>query len=488
MDVQAKLKIGWEYFSKEKFKEALAVFQEILAYDPNEPDALQFMGQIAFYFDNLLAAEDYFQKSLSIDANQYPIWIKLGGVCNRLRKHDMALQCFENATKIRPNISDGFYHLGHGYLIKGDKETGAQLLRKACLMDDKTPQAFRMLANTITLAEDDEVVVKAKERATREKLTNFEKIHLNYGLAYVYEAAKNNEKFFHHLDAANAAQQAEGHTWRDSYELNFKLIAEKFTPTTFEGSVGEDAKKLTPIFIVGMPRSGSTLTEQIITSHPAVFPGEEVDYMTKFVVNSVAVMTKKPYLSGFNELNREQLYHLSNLYQDKMKILAPETEYITDKFLANFWTIGVIRKIMPWAKVINIYRNPMDNAFSIYRNYFMDIIPFAASLTDLGDFYVLYRNMINLWDQLLPGFVYTIQYESLVRNPEVESRNLIKFCGLPWDDACLSPHKNTRSVMTLSQGQVRKPIYSSGIGKWKRYEKQLEPFKQIIERNGITID
>ena len=488
MDVQEKLKTGWEQLSSEKFKKAIATFQEILAEDPNEPDALQFMGQIAYTFDNLLAAEDYFQKSLAQDANQYPIWVRLGNVCNKLRKHDQALKCFENAAKVRPNESDGYYQIGHSHLIMGDQEKGAEFLRKAVMLDDNTPQAFRMLANTAKLAETDEATVKCKEWLKRKDLTPVEKIHLNYGMAYVYEACGKDKKFFEHLETANATQHNEGHSWRDIYKINFDGIEESFSGEDFQECVAGKANKIVPVFIVGMPRSGSTLTEQIITCHPAVFPADEVDYMTKFVVNAITVMTKKPFLSGFRDLSKEHLYSLSSLYQDKLKALAPESEFITDKFLANFWTIGVIRKIMPWAKVINISRNPMDTALSVYRNHFLNVFPFASNLTDLGDFYVMYHNMMKFWDKITPGFVYSMNYEDLVGDPEQETRKLIEFCGLPWDDACLEPHKNKRRVMTLSQDQVRSPIYSSSIGKWKRFEKELEPFKLVLEKNGIVID
>ena len=485
MDFQVQLDQGWQLFKEKKYQDATEVFQGILSEDPNEPDALQYMGQIAFVVFNMDAAVDYFSKSLEADPNQFMVWIKLGGLYNWLRQQKKAIACFENAIKYRPERSEGYCQLGLAYLTGGEKEKAEGYLREAFLLDNKSAQAFRLLANSFSLDEEDEIVQRAKDWLSTPNIIASSKIHLMFGMAYLNEKQGRDKEFFQFLQQANDVQKAEAPEWRQMYQWNFSAIKKQFKPETFNISVSEAHKQFTPIFIVGIPRSGSSLIEQIISSHKAVSGVGEVDFMTKFGVNRITVWTKKPFLGGINEVALEQMTEITDVYQKNIRKLAPDHDFITDKFLLNFWAIGLIKMALPWAKVIHAARNPLDNAFSIYRNYFSQMLPYCYSLEDLAEMYVMYRDLMGFWDRTIPGFVFHVGYENLVNNFEDETRRMIDFCGLDWDDACLEPHKNKRSVMTLSQDQVRKPIFNTSIGKWKKFEAELAPFARILEAAGI---
>ncbi|MCH8348572.1 MAG: sulfotransferase, partial [Proteobacteria bacterium] len=478
MDHREQLEKARGLLAREDYREAAKIYQDILKEKPKHTLALRGMGLIALGVENIDAAEDYLQRALTQNPNQYPIWLKLGYACNRLRKPEKALQAFRNAVKLEPGKSPGYLYLGSTLLVTGKKDEAIETLKKAFLLDHESPQALRLVSSTVAIPPDDPLVREAMKWLEKSGLSAFEKADLNYGIAYVYEKAGEDKKFITYLKRANWLQKEDAPEWRPIFERNLKVLQEIFTEQSFEVTVDESLRQYSPIFIIGMPRSGTTLTEQIITSHPKVFGADEVNYMTMFIVNGVAVMTKKPYLDGINELLREQLEQLSLNYQQRMQKIAPGSQYITDKDLSNFLSIGLIKKIMPWSKVIVLWRHPMDNAFSIYRNYFPDQPLFCYDFEDMGHYYHIYREMMNHWDRVLPGFMCHVNYEDLVENFEGEARRIIDFCGLEWNDACLEPDKNKRAVMTLSQDQVRQPIYKSSIGKWKKYQQESPTIEQ----------
>lgn len=484
MSFKEKLEQARTHLSQENYRDAMAIYQGILAEDPNHAIALQAMGQIAQTVKNLEAAEDYFQRSLAQNAGQFNIWIKLGEVLSQTRKHEKSIQAFRNAVQVEPNKSEGYLKLGNALLVAGEKDEAEATLEKAFMLDENAPSAFRLIATSFKLTSGGALAREAQKRIDAGAGSKVGRAHLHYGLAYIYEKEGDAHAFFDHLHEANRLQKESAPNWRMVYEQNAREIKKAFKPETFAKTVGPEARQYTPIFIVGMPRSGTTLTEQIVSAHPKVFGADEMDILAHSVVNRVAVWTGKPYLIGINDLASNQLGELSAVYQGMMQRLCPGYPFITDKFLANYMCIGLIRLIMPWARVINLQRNPMDNALSIYKNFFVNYLPFCFNLEDMANYYHLYRDLMTFWDDLLPGFVHHVKYENLVGNFEDEARKIIDFCGLEWDEACLAPHENKRTVLTLSQDQVRKPVYTSSVGRWKKYEKDLEPFRRIIEDYG----
>lgn len=488
MDLKPLLQKAQNFLVQEKYRDAMAIYQEILSENPKHTIALQAMGQIAFQVANFEAAEDYFQRSLTENASQYKIWILLGEVCLKNRKPEKAVQAFRNAKTVQPENSEAYLRLGNILNVTGDNDEAAENFEKAFLMDRASPSAFRRLTMIKTPGLDTEIAKEAKKRLEGGLEKKGDQAHIHYGFAYIYEKLGDKKMFFEHLNAANSLQKKIAPPWQAIFEKNALEIKKSFTSETLKGGLGGETKAYTPIFIFGMPRSGTTLTEQIIASHPKVFGADELDTLTRFVVNQIAIWTQKPLLGGINQMDTGQLRELSAIYQSRVQKIFPGWDFITDKFLANYLAIGLIKMIMPWSKVINLKRHPMDIALSIYRNFFLDTLPFCFDLEDMARFYCLYRDMMEFWEDLIPGFVYNISYESLVENNETEARKLIDYCGLPWDDACLEPHKNKRAVMTLSQDQVRQPIYKSSIGKWKEFEEYLEPFRATCLKYGYNVD
>ena len=232
----------------------------------------------------------------------------------------------------------------------------------------------------------------------------------------------------------------------------------------------------TPIFIVGMPRSGTTLVEQILSSHPNVFGGDELNYIPDLV--------KKYLKNDLNLLNTDSeiLRQISNEYIDRLKKLSSDSKKITDKLPMNFKWIGLIKIILPNSKIVHCTRDSRDICLSIFKNFFTsNKMNFAYDIEEICEYYNLYSNMMKYWQTLLPNFIYDINYEKLVKKPKDQIKYLLKECNLDWNDNCLKFYENKRAVQTRSDIQVRQKIYKTSINSWKNYRKDLEgPFSKLM--------
>jgi hypothetical protein len=230
------------------------------------------------------------------------------------------------------------------------------------------------------------------------------------------------------------------------------------------------APDLTPIFIVGQPRSGSTLLEQMLSCHSTVEAAGEV----------LQKMTGRHFPEACLEVSPAQRQELAALYLARLQEQAPGGRFITDKLPANYQSVGWIRMLMPHARVIHLRREPMAQCFSIFRNHFRAAEPFFATLPEIGRYQGYYQATMDHWERELPGFVYSLDYEDLVADPEGQLRGVLGFCGLDWEAQCLDFQRNPRPVATLSNTQVRQPLQSGGEPEWRHYQAQLAPLRQVL--------
>jgi hypothetical protein len=238
-----------------------------------------------------------------------------------------------------------------------------------------------------------------------------------------------------------------------------------------------------PIFIVGLPRSGSTLIEQILSSHSQVDGTSELPDLSK-VVMSINKRNKGKgpgYPTAVTELEDEEFYKLGTQYIESTQRVRRGAPYFTDKMPNNFPTIGFLSLFLPNAKVINSIRHPIDSCLGCYKQHFARGQTFTYDLVELGEFYLEYHKLMQYWHAVLPGKVLDVQYEEMVSDQENQTRRLLEYCGLPWEDACLNFHETDRPVRTASSEQVRQPIYSTSLDRWKKYESHLQPLIEILE-------
>ena len=241
-----------------------------------------------------------------------------------------------------------------------------------------------------------------------------------------------------------------------------------------------------PIFILGMPRSGSTLVEQILACHPQVQAGGELGAMARMtgVVRDAQGRTAI-YPAYMSQLLPVSLPQLAGAYLGELPPLAAGKTRLTDKTPGNHWSVGLIRLMLPTAKIIHTVRDPLDTCVSCFSQLFTFGQSFCYDLGELGRYYCRYSQLMDHWQAVLPtGSLLEVRYEEVVDNLEEQARRLVDFCGLPWDDRCLDFHRNQRPVGTASGLQVRQPIYRSSIGRWRRYETSLGPLRAELERHG----
>ncbi len=254
------------------------------------------------------------------------------------------------------------------------------------------------------------------------------------------------------------------------------------TKSTFHKKIYEKYLKsgssdASTIFILGMPRSGTTLVEQILSNHSKVFGAGEQDIINEIVQKKFTNKKLSLFLEPAIDSNKNILKEIGDEYLNKMKNISNNSERSTDKLPFNFFWIGLIKLILPKSKIIHCFRDPKDNCFSIYKNHFQKgTINYSYDLNNIVEYYNLYSDLMNYWNKLFPNFMFNIKYESLVSNTKNEIINVLNFCDLVWDDNCLNFYKNKRSVKTASNVQVRSKIYNSSIGFWKNYEKHLKVY------------
>jgi len=228
-----------------------------------------------------------------------------------------------------------------------------------------------------------------------------------------------------------------------------------------------------------MPRSGTSLVEQILASHPAVYGAGEVEY-SRHIAEQVRMLTGRPFPQNIESVSPERLRDFAISYIDKVKAHAGTAARVCDKLPHNFLRIGLFVALMPNAKIVLCNRDPLDNCLSIYQHNFSSDHGYACDLAILGRYYRLYENLISFWEEQFPGHVYRIEYEDLVHSTESQVRKLLEYCGLSFHEACLSFHDNSRTVRTPSASQVRQAIYTDAVGRARNYEPYLKPLIQAL--------
>jgi hypothetical protein len=264
-------------------------------------------------------------------------------------------------------------------------------------------------------------------------------------------------------------------------------IAEVYGAGKFDGRP-QGCSSPDPIFIVGMPRTGTTLVERILGSHSSVHSAGELNHFSLELIRLERRANDRPAASRLDFVARTadlDFRALGDAYLASTRPLRDGRPYFIDKLPFNFLYAGLIHLALPQAKIINLQRHPMDTCYAVYKQLFKDAYPFSYDLEELGRYYVAYHRLMQHWNAVMPGVMHTVWYEDVVADVEGETRRLLDYCGLPWEDQCLRYYQNPRSSTTASALQVRQPIYDTSVGRWRAYARQLEPLRLQLERAGI---
>ncbi len=461
---------------------AIQCYQQAIRSKPRYVDAYYNLG-IAFYEKGEMdAAIASYQQGLKIQPGDSGILNNLGMIYEERDQYDAAIKCYQKALRGAPPRAETYFNLGSVLCSKGRLEEAQAAYRKALQLNDKQAEAYHALARLKKFTRGDPDIQAMKKLLTQEGLDDNQRSLLNFALGKAYEDCQEYDHAFSCLERANRLRRASYAYSIDEDEQLIRDIRRVFDGAFFakHRNCGEPAA--TPIFILGMPRSGTTLTEQILVSHPRVQGGGELRDLRLSLFTTDPHLTVENYPHAVPSLETAAFMRLAHDYLQRTARFANSAEdLVSDKMPVNFLYIGMIYLLFPNACVIHCRRDPIDTCLSCYKHYFSGHQPFAYDLAEVGRYYRLYERLMAHWHEVLPDFILDIQYEELVTDQEKQTRRLLAHCGLPWDEACLSFHKTERAVRTNSNSQVRRPLYRSAMQRWKHYESHLTPLLKILK-------
>jgi hypothetical protein len=305
---------------------------------------------------------------------------------------------------------------------------------------------------------------------------------LHFALGKCHDDTKDYDKAFPHFLAGCKLKRAKLTYDPANAVRQFAGVMEIFDKATIDRLRGAGDPSDVPVFVLGMPRSGTTLTEQIIASHPDVYgAGELHDLLRIAERNITGATTPVTFPDNLRALDQKTLTAWGTEYVAGLKQRAPNAKRITDKMPANFFAVGLIHLMLPNAKIIHVNRNPVDTCLSCFTRLFNRKQEHTYDLAELGQYYVHYARLMEHWRKILPaGAFLDVQYEDIVANQETQARRMVEYCGLEWNDACLDFHNTKRSIRTASVTQVRQPIYKTSVERWRHYEKFLGPLLDAL--------
>jgi tetratricopeptide (TPR) repeat protein len=512
MSLQQALDAAVHFHQTGNLAKAKELYQQILKSAPNHPIALHLLGVIAFQAGRNDIAENLIARAIKLKSNFDEAHNNLGNVFKSIGRLQDAVVQYKQAIKIKPEVADSHYNLATALEelgqtseaiaqyqkaidIKNDNSAAhfnlGNLFRRLGVLDDSVfhyrkavsfnssyAEAYRQIASIKKFSSEDDDIELMQHLIVKPDTGTTKKMHLAFGLGKAFEDLQQYSKAFQYIQQANSIKRNSFDFQIDNWDRYVDRQIKVFNADYFNKHLDSGSSATGPIFILGMPRSGTSLVEQILASHSNVYGAGEVQSLG----NSVATIFN---LSSFPEnivqVESGVFETLGEHYIRIMKEQSKELEFFTNKMPDNFKIIGMIKLMLPNAKVIHCQRDPMDNCLSLFKNYFSsNDLDYAYSQNELGRYYQGYLKLMKHWHDVLPGFIYDIQYEKIVADQEQESRALLQYCGLEWEASCLNFYQTKRAINTASAAQVRQPVYKDSVQLWKRYEKQLQPLQQSL--------
>ncbi|MGE0418918.1 MAG: sulfotransferase, partial [Acetobacteraceae bacterium] len=491
-----------------RHEDALRHLDQVLVAEPDVADAHQRRGATLMLLERYRAAEAAFRKAIELDPESVPpllglaaaleeqkndgdvvgllerarelrprsaiVMVRLAAALRVKERHPEALALLEQAVALRPRFAGAWAGLGQTREELGDMDGARDAFREAIRLSPDSPGFYAGLFNATRIQVGDPLIAALENIGNGpRRLTSQEQISRLFALAKAYDDIGENARAFDCLQQGNAMKRAMIQYDETQTRNANRRIQARLSGPAIRFAAGRGHGTQVPIFVLGMPRSGSTLVEQILASHPQVHPGGERRDFSK-AMRDTWIGRKGPFERDM--VDQQALVTLARLYLDALPPLPPGKTRITDKMPGNHRIAGLISVAMPRARIIHTRRDPVDTCLSCYSKLFGDDLNWSYDLQELGRYYRLYQDMMEHWDDVLPpNSILHVQYEDVVDDLEGQARRLLDFCGLEWNDACLSFHETQRPVRTASVAQVREPIYRRSVGKWRPDEEKLRP-------------
>ncbi|MFQ6024371.1 MAG: sulfotransferase, partial [Acidiferrobacterales bacterium] len=408
-------------------------------------------------------------------------YLLMGNAYAAAGRYSDAIDAYKKSLRMAPDHPGALSGLAHNLKTLGHQDEAIATYRKCIKSNPLYTETYWSLANLKTFRFTDEEVRSMEELLRHPDIPDDAQVHLCNALGLEHEGRDNFDQAFDYFQKCNTIKRTKEYYDPVETEMLHDGIIEVFD-RDFIAQNGADRHFCTsPIFIIGLPRSGSTLLEQILASHSAVEGTHELSDLGR-IIHEIPKMFKKRarFPRSLMGVDSEGFGRLGHAYLDRTSKYRSGKHFFTDKNPNNFAHVGLIHLILPNAIIINALRHPLDSCLGSFKQLFAKGQPFSYDLTDLAEFYLQYYRMMDHWNEVLPGKVLDVQYEDVVRDLETQVHRILEHCGLPFEEQCLRFHETDRAVKTASSEQVRQPIYSSSVNLWRKYEKHLEPTIDIL--------
>ena len=466
--------------------------ERLVAAVPDDSGAVYMLALVTYRRGDIERAEEYFTRACQLAPDVARYRIDLAVCLQQLDRRAEAAEYLEQAAALDPRDVEAYMRLATLHSDEGQFEACRHDYQRAIRRDPSHGGAHYGLASLKTFEEEDPQIHQLRTLLSAPSLEPSNEAVLCFALARAMDQ----------LGRLDEAMTLYGRGNRLKRELtDFDIVAERanigrivraFDAKVFEQFSGAGDPSELPVFVIGMPRSGTTLVEQILDSHPQVHGAGELNDLWR-VVNGLG-RRLPPGISlpeGVRHVEPAVWEEMGMLFVERIRRYSPEADRIVDKLPFNYTLAGIIRLMLPRARIVHCVRDPRDTCFSCYTTSFQNDRGFTCDLQEMGETYRLYWDLMTHWHRVLPGGMHQVRYESLVEDLEGESRRLIEYLGVDWSDECLRFFENPRTVKTASMTQVRQPVYKSSIGRWRRYEAYLSPMLEALGdlgRYGIDED
>lgn len=461
--------------------QALECFSKALVIAPNHPDALNNMAQALCKQSRFDQARAPLERLVALEPASAAARYSLADVQYKSNDVTAAIASYQKAVRLAPD--DRRIRLGLGEACESAGRFKQAKLQYLTVLrrDPKSPLALAKLLQLRAGEIDAAWVERARSLADDPDTPEEGRIRLNIALGYYHDRHKEHAEAFRRLRLGYDAQAVREPFDADGYTRAIDSLIDVLDSEFFRMAPTSGIESERPIFVVGMPRSGTTLTEQILASHSRVAAGGELSALlnVSYQIRELS-HTREPYPHGLRKIGRIGLRRMARRYLAQLERISTDADRITDKLPFNFMHIGVIALLFPNARIVHCRRHPLDNCLSCYFTSFADQIRFANRLETLGRYYLDYHRLMHHWHAVLPVKIFDLQYEAMVDDTEGQVRALLDHCGLDWENACLSFHETERGVRTPSRWQVRQPIYTGSVQRWRNYASELAPLRSIL--------
>jgi tetratricopeptide (TPR) repeat protein len=497
------------------FAKAEEIYRDVLRRDPTNVSATRLLGSVATEMGRYKLAERLLRNAVKLAPGFFGAWadlartliekeefdeghkaleqaialepelpyprMLLGNLLTKAGRYEEAADAFKIALQKQPDHGGSLAGLGHALKTIGRQDEAIQTYRDCIKAYPAFGEAYWSLANLKTFRFSDNEIATMEQYVDNDKLLIESRVNLNFALGKAYEDQDDFERAFSRYDQGNALRRPNESYDPVQTEVIHDRIIETVTPTLLKENENAGDPSTAPIFIVGLPRSGSTLVEQILASHSDVDGTHELPDLPRVIRT---INQERPQGDSYPEAllhYGKELARLGQQYLESTRRHRGHNPFFTDKMPNNFASIGLIALTLPNAKIVNARRHPLDSCMGSFKQLFYKGQAFTYDLVELGEYYLEYCRMMDYWHELLPGKVLDVHYEQMVTDQENQTRRLLEHCQLPWQDRCLRFYETERAVNTASSEQVRQPIYSGSIHSWRRFETRLGPLIEVLE-------